>query len=522
MRRLLAALLLLPALAWGGENTAQRFFENNAGLVDRISPLLRPENSASEIINVTLDDRGQISKRKGYTQNNNTVLGTTEPVTGMGYHQAASGTSFFTVVVGTHVYRTGNTFGGGYTQVTGTITVTAGMTNLAQTTSFRDYRVVCNESDRPFKVGSSGNGFMLMQASTGAKTCESYGNYLLLANTSEGGVSYPSRLRWSDVNNIETWPANNYWDVESDDGDSIVAIKQFEDKLLIFKKNSIHQALITGSAGAEAFIVRPLARGIGAWAKNSVKVIDNAGVVFLGPNGVYLFDGEQFTLISDPIQRKIDTINRSRYSQAVGDIYRSRNQYWLSVSTGTETNNGVVLVYDYAQNAWTTYEGIDANAMAVAEDSNGNVVLLTGDYGGNVYKQDTGTSDNPAGVATAISASYSTPDLHFGIPEVEKTFKYLYVFTVIDATTTVTINAYYDYQTELIGTHSISLGQSGAVWGTAIWGSAIWPATQYKVSRIELNRHGRSIKLNFSNDDSNASLGVLGWVIVYSAEDWRN
>lgn len=498
---------------------SERYFNNTGGLIDRYSPILVPSKNASSVQNIQLDTRGQLLKRKGYLNNNVTDL-TSNSVTGLGYHQSGTGTSFFAAIVGTNVYTTGNTYGGTYTNVTGTITLTSASTNLAQFTSFKDFGVMCNDSDAPIKI-LSGSAFRIPNVSTGAKTCESFNNYLLLGNLSENNVTLGSRLRWSDLTDINTWPANNYIDIEPDDGDSIVAIKRYQTNLYVFKKKSIYEVVPTGGAGAEAFIVRPVVRGLGTWAKNSIKVIENQGVIFLGPDGIYAFDGNNFDLISDPIQTKINGLNRSRYQYSVAEVYIPKHQYWLATSYGTEASNNTILVWDYIQKAWTVYSGITANALAQAEDSNGNMLLFSGDTTGDIYKQDTGTVDKPNGVSTAISSFYATPELTLGSPEIDKTFKYLYVFSKISSTTTVIVDTAYNFSDAYQDSMSLTIGEIGAVWNTAVWNTDIWPGLSTKVSRIELNRHARSLRIKFS-DSSSTDLGVLGWVVVYQLDDYRN
>ena len=523
LKKLLALVLLLTGSVQAAEQS-KRFFENSGGLVDRISPLLIPDKSATAIQNITLDDRGQLTKRNGYTILHSTgVLGpVTSPVTGGAYHNAASGTSFFGVVVGTSVYRTANTFSGTYEDVTSTVTVTNNASNLAQTTSINDKLVFCNESDKPFLLGSTGNAVQISTGLfTGAKTCATYGNYLVLANLTETSVAYPSRVRWSNINDPNSFPSLNYIDVEPNDGDKIVSVISFDDSVYIFKKRSIHRMVITGLDGADAFIIRPVVRNMGAWAKNSVRVIPNVGIAFLAQNTMYVLSDTGLEPIGDPIQRTFDGLTRTMWGNAVGVVYPKRYQYWLAVSTTSDSQNHQVLVYDYIQKAWTIYTGMDVNMLAQAEDSNGNNIILSGDYEAAHYKQDTGTSDNPGAVATAITGSYTTPDLTIGAPEITKGFKYLYIFSQVDVNTTVTVEGAFDYLSTFEYSQSIDLGQTGAVYDVAVYDTDVFPNLQYKVSRIELNRSARALKLRFSNSSSGAIVGIIGWAVVYTMEDFN-
>ncbi len=514
------ALTFLASLSLAAPLQSKRYFANNGGLLDRNSILAVPDNNATSVTNISLDTRGQLLKRSGQSLiNASTGTLTRSAVTGGGYHTASAGNNFFGVVVGTNVYRTGNTFSGAYTNVTSTVTITAAASNLVQVTDLNDKLIFCNESDKPFYVGSTGNAFALnTSVFTGAKTCTTYGVYLVVGNTTETGTAYSSRVRWSDINNPDSFPALNYIDVEPDDGDKIVSMVSFDDSVYIFKKRSIYRMLITGLDGPEAFLIRPVVRNIGAWAKNSVRVIPNVGIAFLAQNTLYVLNDQGLNPVGDPIQRTFDSINRAQYGNAVAAVYPKRYQYWIAVATGSATSNNTILIFDYVQKAWTTYD-IAANALAQAEDSNGNNLMISGDYHGNQFKQDTtNTVDSVDGSSTTIRFSYTTADLNMDSPEFTKNFKYLYVFfNVVNSTTT--IEAAFDYQTDYEFSTDIGLGDIGALYDSAVYDLGIYPAIASKVSRIELNRSAKSVRLRFT-ESSTGSYGIIGWAVVYSMEDW--
>lgn len=504
---------------------SKRYFQNSGGMVDHISPILVPDNKASGMVNFTVDDRGQLTARAGFKILNSTgnLGGTSVPVTGGGYHNAASGTSFFAIIVGTNVYRTSNSFGGTYTRVTSTVTLTSSASNLAQHTSLNDYQIFCNELDPPFKLNASTDAIQLGVGSpTKAHTCATYGSYLVLANLTESAVDYPSRIRWSDISNQDVWPALNYIDIEPNDGDKIVSVIAYQDSVYVFKKRSIYKMMITGLDGPDAFIVRPYARNLGAWAKNSVRVIPNLGIAFLAQNTLYILGDTQFEAVGDPIQRTFDSVTRSQWANAVGAVYPKRYQYVLAVSTTGATNN-ISLVYDYVQKSWTTYSGISFGMLEQAEDVTGQNVLVTGDYHGNNYKLDEATNkDLPDNVSTAITTSYTTGWLHQDMPEFTKSYKYVYIFTQVTSTASLTIEASFDYGTTYEYHQTVGLGTATALYGTAIYGIDLYALSGYDVTRFEINRSAKAIKLRFSSSSTAASINPIGWALIYSDEDWKD
>ncbi len=474
--------------------------------------------------NITYDIRGELTKRNGYTAlNTGGALGDVPNgryVTGGGYHDTVTGQDFFVVIAGTNVYRTTNTFGTTYTTVTGTVTITAASTNLAQHTGLNDKIIFCNETDRPFYVGVAGNALAIeTTVVSSATTCATNNSYLIFGNTIEASVAYPTRIRWSDIANQNNFPANNYIDIEPNDGDKIVAIISYEDRTFIFKKRSVYELLLTGDSGANAFIYRSVARNIGAWAKNSVQVIPNVGIVFLAQNTIYTLNGSNLEPIGDAIQTTLSSLNRTKWKDAVGVVYPKRYQYWLAMSEDSNPPQ-LVLVYDYILKAWTEYRfGTSVTMMAQAEDSTGANIVLMGDTTGYVYKQDIGTADYPLNTKTVIVSSYTTADLSMGSPEVTKNFKYLYLYSNVTSSSTITLETALDFATTFDPPQNIQVGNVGAVYDTAVYDTDMYTSQKASITRIDLNQSGKVIKLRFSNATMDTELSLMGWIIVYSAEN---
>jgi hypothetical protein len=501
---------------------SDKFLQNNGGLANHISPLLVQKNEASDINNITMDDRGQLTKRNGYTvvQSTFVLLGfSTWVVTGASYHTAASGSDYFAVVVGTTVFKAGNT----YTTLTPALNnavITATTANLAQATHLQDFTVFCNEVDKPFYVGASVNATQISTSTfTAAKTCATYGAYLVVGNTTESASAFPTRVRWSDINNINSFPPLNYIDVEPSDGDKIVGVIAWDESVYIFKHRSIYRMLITGQDGPDAFIIRPVARNIGAWSKMSIRAIPNVGIIFLAQNTAYLLNDSGLTPIGDKIQRTFDSVTRPMWANAVGGVYPKKYQYWLAVSTSGTTNTEV-LVYDYVQSNWTVYSGMKLSMIEQGEDSNGNNLLLSGGYTDTVWKQDNGTSDNPKNTATAIVGSYTTGNNTFDSPEVTKNFKYLYIYSLGDSSYVLNVKAAYNFNTDYEYNQNITLGSAGAVYDTGLYDTDLYPSGGYVITRLELNRDAKSLRLQFNNSTLNSAFGVIGWAIVYTKEDY--
>jgi hypothetical protein len=79
-------------------------------------------------------------------------------------------------------------------------------------------------------------------------------------------------------------------------------------------------------------------------------------------------------------------------------VYPTLNQVWVSASTGPNTTNDSIFVYDYVLQAWQcVVPDRAANILCSSIDSRGSpkhpILMLSGDYGGFVYEHDTGTTN---------------------------------------------------------------------------------------------------------------------------------
>ena len=71
------------------------------------------------------------------------------------------------------------------------------------------------------------------------KASEVVGRKTYIGNIHQRGRTYPDRMIATPVNKFDTFPETHYIDVEIGDGDAIVALKSYGDRLLQFKKNKV-------------------------------------------------------------------------------------------------------------------------------------------------------------------------------------------------------------------------------------------------------------------------------------------
>lgn len=112
-----------------------------------------------------------------------------------------------------------------------------------------------------------------------------------------GGSSLnPSRLFFSDLANPTSWPANNYIDINGDDGEAIEDIVSVENLLLILKTTS---AWVLSGSGIESFFLTRLPGG-GAIAGRSA-TITPYGTIAAAKEKVWNIQGGGADIISRPL-----------------------------------------------------------------------------------------------------------------------------------------------------------------------------------------------------------------------------
>ena len=218
----------------------------------------------------------------------------------------------------------------------------------------------------------------------------------------EDSVQY-NRLRYSSdygypgtIEGAQAWPADQYIDINTDDGDIITGLASTQDILYIFKRNSVH--FLIGD-DPETFTWIEGQSSVGCVAPRSIQVGDDGSVYFLHYTGVYRIQGARAELISDKITPTILGISDTYMDDAAGIYYSAKKQYWLGYCDGTQTYNNRVLVYDTKTGEWYPYDGLNISSGFCATGGNDQGELYIGDsVEGFIYQADTdkGYGSDPA------------------------------------------------------------------------------------------------------------------------------
>lgn len=226
-------------------------------------------------------------------------------------------------------------------------------------------------------------------AAPASNLIESFQNRIFLINANEDKLFY-SKITF------EGFPVefNDALTITIPDrGDSCTALKSMDDKLVIFKEDSIYFLSGDGpnNLGEQDTFIEPelISSEIGCINEKSV-VLTPSGLFFKSQKGIYLLSKSlSLTYIGAPVEIHNDLTITS------ATVVADKNQIRFT------TNNGDCLVYNFYQKKWATFTNYKALSSIVIENS--FYYLRTDDL---IYQEATHFSDNGTSIKTRIETGW--------------------------------------------------------------------------------------------------------------------
>lgn len=363
-----------------------------------------------------------------------------------------------------------------------------------------------------------------------ARLIAAHMGFVWVANTSESGTAYPNRIRWSHPNKPEAWRTNDYIDIDVGfDGDEITAIVPWSDRLLIFKRNSVH-ALVGYSP--DTFQVFPISQTAGAVSQEAVAKSE-AGVFFFNwPDGAFVYDGRQVRWIFGRLrplmtgENGVTPIPAAYQGQVrVGWLKR---RAWFAVPLGNATTNTAVFVFDPALGAdggWTKYD-LALGPMLEWRQSAATTLQLACQTGSakRVLKleQTSGNQDDFGSGATDFESYFTTHWETAGSAVQKKRWRRPEFVIDGDVDAALMVKAWKNFDPTLLArqfTVYATAPVTGMVWGTGLWGSGMW-STSLSGAQDIVRGSGlgvaRAVQLRISGPavSKRWSVNNIGWKFV--------
>src|SRR3990167_9272112 len=313
--------------------------------------------------------------------------------------------------------------------------------------NFLDYLFMVNYSNVTYSFdGTTWSTSTNVTDAPKAKYAKVYNARLYLGNVDVVGTAYPSRVYFSSYPTSAeaiTWDTTNDWfRVNSNDGDVITGLGTNSNRLLIFKENSLwiynedNLFQISASPGT-----------------NSQRSVQNlyGWTLFFHRTGIWGFDGANVKLFSRAIQPFIDGISSDNIWDVCSFVWKDHYIAYVGTVSNSKENISITncyLDYDISQNNWSvgslrhdilvvsdylddttelTYDqsDIDYDDPNVAYSGSPDAPPRTfiGDVSSNVYEWNRGRADHNLLTPMEINTIHYFP----GNPDTYKIFKRLLV-----------------------------------------------------------------------------------------------
>lgn|GEM_PF-6821728 len=238
-----------------------------------------------------------------------------------------------------------------------------------------------------------------------------------------------SRLHFSDILNINSWPVLNFIDISPNDGDTGTGLLTTGDYLVVTKNRSLW--LLVGDT-IDNFSIRRISADIGCVAPRSLTMVDNM-LSFVGENGVYFSDFSQTVLASERIRQTWHRLNQRRLWQAASSF--NRHKLRVALPSDESVANDMVLIYDTIRKAWYIRRNWRASCWVEFTEARKHQTFFGHSERGQVSLIESGQSDHGAGIPFVVE----TKHMDMGLPQHIKRFRDLMV-VVVPGTQTGVLN----------------------------------------------------------------------------------
>jgi len=252
------------------------------------------------------------------------------------------------------------------------------------------------------------------------KTAVIHGRRAYIGNIKQNNKTFPDRIIKSQVNKFDTFPAGiGSVDVVINDGENIVKLEAYADRILQFKENSLY--IINVSENVE--FLEDTFRNKGCAFDYHVTKTD-IGIAWFNIHGCYLYNGrtvidllekqgirliseeDWIAFITDGVDGSADDSDMS--SALIGYIPKKKELI-------IKNENNDIYLYDFVLQAWTTGDSKVTESTAMTNFALNKLQ--------NLFYVDNTTTIRKTWIQDPESTSnllYKTPDMDFGQPSIRK------------------------------------------------------------------------------------------------------
>jgi hypothetical protein len=410
-----------------------------------VSELIAP-NQVQLARNCIITPEGALESRYGKVKVNTAAL--PAGIRAMWRWSKSNGTKYLTVVAGKYVYSVtwdGSTPVASFGTAVKTLT---SATSAIRGVVWKDHLILSDGVDNPFRFDGT-------TCTDLAGSPPKFNIFCVhAAKLCAVDIANPSQIRFSGLEDYDTWNALDVYNVRSNDADAITALDSQQNGLLICKRNSSW-----GLFGFDRYDFQmstgPISP-VGALNQDSVQ-----NGLFMGRDNFYIASLPNIQPMPDThgitVQRYDSTTHvRSCYSQkdAFALIAAGGDVYCLNAKFG-----GVI----------TTWDSLNVGALAYAEDT--GCILVADADDGHVYCL-SGNDDD----GTVYYTDIITPYLDMGMVR-DKVFRNIHHrFQILNGGHDLLVRADVDFASRVRFSTTQFLTLNPLEWGIDSWGVSDWAA----------------------------------------------
>jgi hypothetical protein len=494
------------------------------GLNEDESPTALAQSDLRRARNVYLEGAA-LSSRKGAQRFQSSAINSGAAGVGVWELIRSSGASRDILsVFGDKLYKDSKTTSP--TDITGSVTITAGQDNHVAFTLFNDIAFMANGVDPVWRWDGSGNATVVAGSPPVFRTMAARWNRLF-------GAAAGRTIRYCAIGDPTSWPAGNTVAAILGDASSAIEGRDFiyqlghlGDSLFVGLSNSIGRVLYTGDATTPFRYIQ--IADFGALGEHSYVAVGSNGY-FLSRYGVHFIqpsstsiDYETSNISGRRLTRFWRELNKARLDDAHGRLFYTAAGNLLvlwSLTTAGNTQHDQVLVMDVSDGPgnerFFQWSGWNANALGVVQNASTlNDELLFTSTDGYVWQGDFGTDDNSAAYETLAATRWED----FGSPAEKKNLRDMYLVTKQSGNFNLNIRTYFDFNTTATQTLMQSVaGAEQAAWGSAIWDTDVWPTRGFVRSNLLGVDDGMVISWEFGTSAANTPWSLYEFVPAVEA-----
>jgi len=241
----------------------------------------------------------------------------------------------------------------------------------------------------------------------------------LKSSYEDGTIKYaPDTMVRSLPNKFDIFPISESVDVAIHDGEEIIALEAFNDRILQFKERTLY--IINAAQDVEFLEDKLQYRGV----SHPASVFrTESGVIWANVHGCFFYDGRRVHDLLEKEGRPL--IKESTWESFVGTPmvgYSPKTKQIIVVDDISSNEDGDAYIYDMKTRSWVLAVGAfpDTNKSNFIVDWNGDLI----------YSSHTGTTSllkKWSDSATATTPKIHTKDIDFGTPSQKKSVKKVYI-----------------------------------------------------------------------------------------------